>query len=329
MTALAAKGAVVPLRMAPQGEPLHYDSDCLWPDETWGPWCLELHWDFIDGRWALSGLSIRSCLSSTKQSEALALARGRFDQEGQAGTAPPGHPRELTSRELRSLRLADIVQREQTRWQRLLVDGGGPTISSPAREPADAHAGPGRPQLYGEDHYAEVARVYADAYRNQSRNPTMKVAKDYQISRSTAAKWVAKARALGFLDSTEERVAGGVSSAPVHTVGLTAVDGPPFVRFSGAQASRRTVWISCPSGASLARLTQLLAQDRALRERIGQRGAARVLIEYLGHRLSPAEDALLERFTAHRTGPDFWRAVDEAGLSAEEGGPTVTRRRGR
>lgn len=304
--------------MEGEAEPLHYDSRYLWPDEKLGPWRLQLHWDLIDGRWALTGLAVRSCSVATHPGDALSAAQNAGDAGLPVEETGPGCPRELTSRELRELHLADFAKREEGGWQRLVVETGRATRPSTGPSGDANHQGPGRPPLYDEGHFSDVAHAYSEAYRNQPRNPTMKVAKDFRVSRSTAAKWVARARELGFLERTKKRVAGGIPSAPIHIVKLTSAAGPPYVHFSRADERRYTIWISCPSDTTLARLTSRMANDPDTLARVRQYGAARILVDYFGHRLSPAEDALLLLFSAQRTGPEFWHAVDQAGLKAED-----------
>jgi hypothetical protein len=67
---------------------------------------------------------------------------------------------------------------------------------------------PGRPVSYGPDHYQEIARIYAEAWRAGDRHPTATVAAKMHVVRSTAAKWVASARRLGLLGPTTPRRAG-------------------------------------------------------------------------------------------------------------------------
>jgi hypothetical protein len=59
----------------------------------------------------------------------------------------------------------------------------------------------GRRPTYGPEHYAEVARIYTAAWRNRA-SPTKAVEAWGSVSYPTAAKWVAKARALGLLPPT-------------------------------------------------------------------------------------------------------------------------------
>jgi len=53
----------------------------------------------------------------------------------------------------------------------------------------------------GEDHYREVAQVYAAAVR--TGKPTQAVAEHFQVAKSSAAKKVARARVKGFLPATQ------------------------------------------------------------------------------------------------------------------------------
>lgn len=59
----------------------------------------------------------------------------------------------------------------------------------------------GRRPTYGVPHFARVARIYTDALAS-GRRPTAAVAAWGLVNKSTAAKWVARARALGLLPPT-------------------------------------------------------------------------------------------------------------------------------
>jgi hypothetical protein len=75
--------------------------------------------------------------------------------------------------------------------------------------PLEASLGrPGRPRQYGPDHFAEVAQVYSEA-DTAGLPPTRTVAERFNVSRSAAAKWVARARRAGLLPKTKPRVARG------------------------------------------------------------------------------------------------------------------------
>lgn len=73
-------------------------------------------------------------------------------------------------------------------------------------------AGRGRPPVYDAGHWSLVATTYLDALGSGA--PTATVAERFSVSRSTAAKWVARCRDHGLLPPTTRGVAGGI--ARVH-----------------------------------------------------------------------------------------------------------------
>ena len=60
----------------------------------------------------------------------------------------------------------------------------------------------GRPLMYDEEHWQQVAGVYRDAAKRGDA-PTKAVAEWGQVSKSAAAKWVARCRDLGLLPPTQ------------------------------------------------------------------------------------------------------------------------------
>jgi len=66
-----------------------------------------------------------------------------------------------------------------------------------ALETATEQRRPGRPRLYGRDHYEKVAAIYLAALK-AGDPPTEKVSLEMRAGKSAATKWVAKARGLGF-----------------------------------------------------------------------------------------------------------------------------------
>jgi hypothetical protein len=72
----------------------------------------------------------------------------------------------------------------------------------------------GRRPLYDDEHFKKVADVYLASWRSGSPNPTKDVAdhESFRVTRSTAAKWVARARSLGYLAETTQ---GRPSGPPV------------------------------------------------------------------------------------------------------------------
>lgn len=147
----------------------------------------------------------------------------------------------------------------------------------------------------------------------------MHVAKELHVPRLTAARWVARAHILGFLDSIKGKVVvSGGDAEPWHSVCFRPEQGPPFVRYSGAGTTTHTAWVSCPPDIDLDHLVDTLANDAAMRGSIRRQGVVPAVVEHLGLSLSPLEKDLMTRFAAHDTGSGFWRSVRKAGLDAEE-----------
>lgn len=59
---------------------------------------------------------------------------------------------------------------------------------------------------YPPEHFADVARVYRSNV--EGGRPTLSVADAFGVGKSTAAKWVARARSLGYLAPTTKGRAG-------------------------------------------------------------------------------------------------------------------------
>jgi hypothetical protein len=69
--------------------------------------------------------------------------------------------------------------------------------------PAECVRRPGRPELYGREHYEQVAKVYNWA-AGRGLPPTTAVADEFGVPKSTAGKWVARTRKRGLLPPTEQ-----------------------------------------------------------------------------------------------------------------------------
>jgi hypothetical protein len=137
----------------------------------------------------------------------LAVVEGRAEPVGLELRVAPGHPpRPITTYDLRGLRLAEIVAEARKRVAGALFAPVGDedwdaTPWAGGLEGAWAPAGRGRPPLYGPDHYLEVARIYREAFAI-GIPPTLAVGRRFVVTKSTAAKWISKARALGLLPPT-------------------------------------------------------------------------------------------------------------------------------
>lgn len=70
-------------------------------------------------------------------------------------------------------------------------------LDAAKQEPAKR---PGRPPAYGRDHFRKVARVYREHVTSGGRTPTKAVQEHFTVTKSTAAKWVARARELRELE---------------------------------------------------------------------------------------------------------------------------------
>jgi hypothetical protein len=58
---------------------------------------------------------------------------------------------------------------------------------------------PGRPPLYSDDHYKQVAAIYEETLRSGRRDPLKAVMRELKIEKTTAASKVREARRRGFL----------------------------------------------------------------------------------------------------------------------------------
>jgi hypothetical protein len=70
---------------------------------------------------------------------------------------------------------------------------------------AEPRKRPGRPPSYGPEHFEKVARIYREHLKDGGRTPTKAVQEHFTVTKSTAAKWVARARELGNLEPIGEK----------------------------------------------------------------------------------------------------------------------------
>ncbi len=165
----------------------------MWPD-VHSPWRVRIRWEELDGRMEAVGFCI----------------------EAVEGDVP------LTTSVLRSVPFGRIVQEtHRRRLETVRIEAELPSHDVHGRSfgdlPARARkalpkyqrsAAPrGRPPTYGSEHLPTVARLYTEAWL-AGLHPTKAVAEEFSVSRSAAAKWVARARAAGLIGPTRPRVAG-------------------------------------------------------------------------------------------------------------------------
>jgi hypothetical protein len=166
-----------------------------WPDEDLGPWLLGLYWSEVEGRIECVGMELRSVRRPAADEEAPGSpwrgGRGRLEI-----------PSVLSTAVLRDLPLGRIVQdtkRSQAgfrRWWAGLERERRRELLAKAKAWEGHHAG--GPRGYGYRHFEEVAAIYRaaqgpDAAPGRAK-PTTAVAEHYGVTKSTAAKWVARAR---------------------------------------------------------------------------------------------------------------------------------------
>lgn len=163
-----------------------------WPKAN-GPYDVTLELEWIDGRWECTGVEVRAA----ELNEDLGTPRPR--------SAPPLIPPAVVrSSVLRSLPLAKLLGKHfvgvKLGATTQDIDGTIYTFEQDYTAGPSARR-PGRPRKYGPEHFAEVARVYREAYANR-KTPTRAVARHFKTSQTAAAKWVSKCRELGLLPKT-------------------------------------------------------------------------------------------------------------------------------
>jgi hypothetical protein len=170
----------------------------MWPDAERGPWLLRVIWTRIAGRLECAGVEIRSCRDGR---ETWPPELPRWDED----------PEILTATTLRQLALGAILSDlREDGWERTdqfageieaePADDELREIAAAMRRQASLDRRPRRPR--GIPPLTEVAQVYRDA-RDRRENPTQAVANRWDAAHSTAAKWVMRARADGYLEAVD------------------------------------------------------------------------------------------------------------------------------
>lgn len=110
----------------------------------------------------------------------------------------------LRATEIR-LPLRDLVDQALERGATLGEGLAPETAARFERHREAAKAGrkkPGRPPMYSDDHYRDVARIYEETLRSGRRDPLQAVMRELQIEKTTAASKVREARRRGILTMT-------------------------------------------------------------------------------------------------------------------------------
>lgn len=173
-----------------------------WPDRDEGPVRVEIHLQVLDGRIECVGLLIGYLLSYPE------------DGGGDLPVPPRSDPQSLTAEVLRKLSLPDLIGRaieglDDPKEEMDRADPSGTFSDSrfaqdwiaeimPAIQQRSKRTGrKGHPPEF----WVNVAAIYRQAH-SERRYPTKAVAEELNVSKSTAAKYVAKARGLGILPPT-------------------------------------------------------------------------------------------------------------------------------
>ena len=205
----------------------------LWPDDHDGPWIIELHYSPVGGRIECVGFEIRAYRKDRDDTRVLnwqyplPLASddgvddlvywGSDDDIPGVGIERKG-VKPLTASWLREVPLGSLITDKRAGLteaiQRVLKDAelsnrDRQRLSQRAEEYRASRRGNrrGGRKGYPTEHFAAVAEVYREAYVAGS-NPTLAVAERFDISKSTAGKWVHRARQLSLLGKTTRGKAG-------------------------------------------------------------------------------------------------------------------------
>jgi hypothetical protein len=159
------------------------------------PWRAEVWLERIEGRLEvvkltvgrLDGGAIRAAdIHEFRLGEAAAAARKWFAETTQ--TAAAAEVDDLGRR---------LSKESRARWKNLAAISAA---DSAARKP------PGRPPLYGQDHWREVARIYRATAGGQ---PVRAISEHFGSSRTAASAWVREARRLKLLGPAPSRGRAG------------------------------------------------------------------------------------------------------------------------
>lgn len=190
----------------------------LWPDEAVGPWLVTVWWRVQHGTATPVGLEL-TCWQDDEWDPELKTAFGMLPEPG-ADTEFPV----IGSQMVKALPIGQILsQSRQALLESLTSDQLPFGWSEEDRdlfeqeqaelrdefEPA-LQAGVRGARDLGDAHYAEVASVYAGAVR-EGRPPTAAVAAHFTLSKSAAAKQVARARERNLLPKTTRGRVGKLS----------------------------------------------------------------------------------------------------------------------
>lgn len=198
----------------------------LWPDPKRGPWLVTVWWRAQHGVPTPVGMSLTSWTDDTGSSGPHNLLPASTDDvalprlDGQLLRAlPVGQVLETTRAQLRdrlreslagATRYLDEMDEQQKPAHHAVAEARLQTWTEQTEDIRDALDSGRRGRDLGDDHYREVAAVYARALQ-EGQPPTKAVAEHFTVEKSTAAKKVARARERGFLPKTTKGRVGPVT----------------------------------------------------------------------------------------------------------------------
>lgn len=187
----------------------------LWPDPKVGPWRVIVWWRAQHGVPVPVGIQVTSWV----EHEERRLTGAHNTLPGAEDDVPlPA----LTGQLVRSMPVGKFIEQTNALWWQLLHTHEQTPVppewqasweawqaeSASERAAVDGGRRAGTRDL-GDDHYREVARIYAEAVRRREP-PTKAVAEAFTIEKSSAAKQVARARERGFLPKTTRGRVGNI-----------------------------------------------------------------------------------------------------------------------
>ena len=177
------------------------ETDFLWPSPSAGPWWVKIWWRSQHGMPVPVGLSLKSWVTH-EESRATGWHNALPGPEDDV--AFPA----ITGKMLRALPFGEFIETTHQQYANLVNLPSWRNWPGSAADRAALSSGRrvGTRDL-GDDHYEQVAQIYRDAVQ-QREKPTMAVAQAFTISKSAAAKQVARARERGFLPPTSRGVVG-------------------------------------------------------------------------------------------------------------------------
>jgi hypothetical protein len=168
-----------------QGRPIR----ASWWETRIGGRRVELRFAIVEGRLVCIGLEIGPPLLENEKGATVFDVRDDAELDA------------LQSTEIR-LPLRDLVDQVLEQATTAAVGLAPETAARFERHRAAAKQGrkkPGRPPVYDDDYYRQVARIYEETLRSGRRDPLRAIMRELHVEKTAAASKVREARRRGFL----------------------------------------------------------------------------------------------------------------------------------